>query len=138
LSAAITGGRIVIRSAPENEAAALPLPHWTTGNSAGGDFDAIAYFRSEAAELAPKDAGASEPGLALFGRVNAVSYPGGTWRHALQVGETEIQVDAEVAYPPGSEVRILVPPAATFLFRADDVDAGEPDAAPARRAAGSH
>ena len=141
VSAAVNGRRLVIRSSPINEAAALPLPDWATDNPPEGDFDAIAYFRSEAAELAPRGSRTSETGLSLFGWVNAVSYPGGTWRHGVQVGESEIQVDAEVAYPPGTEVQVLAPPAAAFLFRADRAETGEPGAepaAPARRAAALH
>jgi ABC-type Fe3+/spermidine/putrescine transport system ATPase subunit len=139
VAAEVGGGRIEIRASAETAAATLPR---LAASAPDGACRLTAYFRSEAAELLPR-AGPSPPeGLVLFGRITAVSYPGGTWRHGVQVGEREIHVDARVAYPIGSEVRIRLPPAMTFLFRADG-QAGDaavvplPEVAePMRKAAG--
>jgi hypothetical protein len=56
----------------------------------------------------------------LFGHVAHVSYPGGTWRHSVRVGEREFQVDAPRAHEPMTRVRIRLPADAVYLFPAED------------------
>jgi putative spermidine/putrescine transport system ATP-binding protein len=52
----------------------------------------------------------------LSGQVTEVSYPGGTWRHAVQIGERHFQVDSAVRYAPAEPVRVVLPSEAIFLF----------------------
>ncbi len=75
-------------------------------------------FRAEAAELRPLDEAGSGEGLELIGLVEAVSYPGGHWRHSIRIGDAEVKADAPRSFAPGETVRVHVPPAALFLFDA--------------------
>ncbi|MEW6629455.1 MAG: ABC transporter ATP-binding protein [Pseudomonadota bacterium] len=87
-----------------------------------------ARFRAEAVELLPEDRNESPPTavLELRGRVGAVSYPGGIWRHSVDVGETEILVDAPRAFAPGEAVRARIPHKALFLFNSPEAPGHRP------------
>jgi ABC-type Fe3+/spermidine/putrescine transport system ATPase subunit len=142
LTARAIDGRLEVAPSAENAAATLPLPPRLAGEARGGRLPLTAFFRSEAAELSAAGADAPDQALALVGRVKAASYPGGAWRHAVAVGDREVQVDSAIRHSPGSDVRILLPPAATFLFKSDGAEfagAGlaEPETAPPTRAAGA-
>jgi putative spermidine/putrescine transport system ATP-binding protein len=79
----------------------------------------MALFRSESAELESSGEPAAETTsdeIVLSGRVMQVSYPGGTWRHAVAVGEQEVQVDSPCRYEPDAPVRIRLPSHAVFMF----------------------
>jgi hypothetical protein len=85
----------------------------------------VAFFRSEAAALlhdSSSDATSSrqDGGLVLSGLVTQVSYPGGTWRHTIEVGDHLFYVDAPVRHTPGARVRIRLDPKATFLFPTEE------------------
>jgi ABC-type Fe3+/spermidine/putrescine transport system ATPase subunit len=110
------GGRVEIRAGSHNLPAA-----WCGSDSLpqGRDLRVLAFFRSEAARLseeAPGDCQPSSDELILTGRVTQVSYPGGTWRHAVTVGGSELQVDSPVQFRPSAPVRVCVPSEAVFLF----------------------
>lgn len=86
--------------------------------AAEGRASMIALFRGEAASLAPAEA-ATDPGrLTLRGRIAQVSYPGGHWRHAVEVGRQRFMVDHETRFAVGESVAIRIPPAALHLFPA--------------------
>lgn len=74
-----------------------------------------ARFRSDAARLIDAADSASD-GLRLRGQVIQVSYPGGQWRHAVQLGEHTVIVDAHEARSPGESVDLLVPRDKLFVF----------------------
>ena len=126
LIARVSGERVAIPAGRHNEAAELPRSGRDTlspGN--GAETPVTAHFRSEAAELvdvSPGESGArpATGELSLSGHVAHVSYPGGTWRHTVRVGEREFQVDAPRPHEPMTRVRIRLPAAAVFLFPAED------------------
>lgn len=77
-------------------------------------------FRAEAARLtragerAPPGAGVLE----LRGQVTSVSYPGGHWRHAVNLGDQEILVDADQPFDQGEAVKVHIPENSLFIFNA--------------------
>jgi ABC-type Fe3+/spermidine/putrescine transport system ATPase subunit len=76
------------------------------------------YFRSEAAEIVerrPRNATARDE-IVLAGEVTQASYPGGIWRHTVQIGDRDFYVDAPVRHSPGSKVSIRLPAQSVFLF----------------------
>ncbi|MGH6859829.1 MAG: ABC transporter ATP-binding protein [Phyllobacterium sp.] len=78
-------------------------------------------FRAEASQLAP-DAAASDPGaLELRGRVVSLSYPGGHWRHAVRLDDSEILVDAHTPFAQGEAVKVRVPAKALFIFNKTEI-----------------
>jgi ABC-type Fe3+/spermidine/putrescine transport system ATPase subunit len=130
LTAGKSGEGIEIQVGPHNEAgrwsrSIVPLPE-------GRALQLIAFFRSEAARLAD-GASAEVDGseeLVLTGRVTQVSYPGGTWRHTVDVGGKEVHVDSPMQYPPSTAVRVHVPSDAVFVFPgSSDADQEQSDAA---------
>ena len=78
----------------------------------------VAYFRSEAARLAPAGAGASDA-LHLRGRIAQSSYPGGFWRYAVRVGDSQFLVDDDERYAIGTDIAIRLPPSALHLYAAN-------------------
>ena len=52
----------------------------------------VAHFRSEAARLGPPDARPADS-LLLRGRIVQASYPGGFYRYAVAVGDSQFMVD---------------------------------------------
>ncbi len=121
LPAVATDGGIVIAAGPHNESALLPRHDFDLKPQAGArPTPMTAYFRGELAEIAELDDTASldpaRDAVVLSGRVIQVSYPGGTWRHAVSVGEREIQVDSARRHEPSTPVRIRLPGSAVFLF----------------------
>jgi ABC-type Fe3+/spermidine/putrescine transport system ATPase subunit len=80
-----------------------------------------AQFRSEAAALEDSSGSDEAPAdaLVLTGRVSAVSYPGGVWRHEVAIGDRLFLVDATERHAPGSDVRMRLPVAQLFLFPAE-------------------
>jgi hypothetical protein len=125
LSAVIGPERIEIARGPHNRPATLPqraeVP--ISATLSGSTVPVTAFFRSEAAALRPhfveqgEDAQASSA-IVLSGHVTQVSYPGGTWRHTVKVGEQEFFVDAPVRYTPAHPVQVHLPAGAVFLFPA--------------------
>lgn len=115
LSGRVTARKVRIEAGPHNDGAELPLDGraLATGPMEG-------RFRSEAAELLDeKEALRPAPGSLQFaGRVEAVSYPGGMWRHTVRIGASEVLVDAARAFDAGANVRIRIPRDKLFLFNA--------------------
>ena len=74
------------------------------------------HFRGEAASLAPPSAQHDPEALMLDGRVVQLSYPGGVWRHAIEIGQRRVLVDAPDRHPPGTAVRVRVPRPALHVF----------------------
>ncbi|MBS7699711.1 MULTISPECIES: ABC transporter ATP-binding protein [unclassified Chelatococcus] len=115
LSGRVSGDRIDIEAGPGNAHSTLPRD-----GRAIGDGPLEARFRAEAAELLP--AGPATPtsdhNLELTGQVEATSYPGGLWRHAVRVGRNELLIDAACRHAPGTAVRIRIPADKLFLFNA--------------------
>ncbi|MGH6763697.1 MAG: ABC transporter ATP-binding protein [Phyllobacterium sp.] len=80
-----------------------------------------ARFRAEAVGLSPgKHIGpeARPDVLELEGTVLGVSYPGGTWRHAVSIAGQQVLLDAPQAFRSGETVTVQVPFKALFLFDA--------------------
>lgn len=113
LHGSVGSGKVVIDDSPVNARAVLPLDARTVK---GGGFEA--RFRTEGAQLIDDEMPASEAAgaLYLFGRVEAASYPGGTWRHAVRVGDDIVLVDAAQPSTPGRAVRVRIPAQNLFLF----------------------
>lgn len=86
--------------------------------AAEGPGTLVAHFRSEAASLAPAAAPAVDGELTLRGRVAQVSYPGGQWRHAVDVGPRRFLVDHPTRFAVGDAVAVRIPPAALHLYAA--------------------
>lgn len=109
----IKADRIEIASGTYNKASTIPA-----GRRNLSDGVVSARFRSEAAYLTKQNAPAASTGpeLVLSGIVDQTSYPGGSWRHMISVGERHILVDTPESHEPGSRVEIHVPEQALFLF----------------------
>jgi len=115
LTGSSTGSRVEIAEGPLNRAASLAFDRPGPAGSA-----IEARFRSERLQLRPLDASPSlsANALELIGRVEAVVYPGGEWRHTVRIGDRSVLVDAPAALSPGTEVVVSVPTAGLFLFAA--------------------
>jgi ABC-type Fe3+/spermidine/putrescine transport system ATPase subunit len=123
LPARLSAEKIEIPAGPHNAAAVLRRKAAGAEPTASGEAGMIAYFRSEAARLSAHDGSEARQvdsdAIVLSGHVTEVSYPGGTWRHAVQIGERHFQVDAAVRYAPAERVRVVLPSEAIFLFPKD-------------------
>ncbi|MCM5558887.1 ABC transporter ATP-binding protein [Pleomorphomonas sp. JP5] len=119
LNATCSGHRVDIAAGPLNRAASLLLD-WPAPPS--GRLEA--RFRSERLHLRRLDEVPQEDANAveLIGRVEAVVYPGGEWRHTVRIGDGSVLVDGTEALAPGTEVVVRVPTNGLFLF-ASPVDA---------------
>jgi ABC-type Fe3+/spermidine/putrescine transport system ATPase subunit len=113
LAGDVRNGTVAIGAGPFNAATVLPLDGRALRS---GAFEA--RFRAEAAELLPGDAPAAAPGAALelWGHVEAASYPGGTWRHSVRVGERDLLVDSNRPFETGRAARVRIPAEKLFLF----------------------
>lgn len=115
LDAVCSGHRVDIAAGPLNRASSLLLdrPAPPTGRLE-------ARFRSERLQLRRLDQNWTEDSSAieLIGRVEAVVYPGGEWRHTVRIGDRSVLVDGPEALPPGSDVLVRVPASGLFLFAA--------------------
>jgi putative spermidine/putrescine transport system ATP-binding protein len=81
---------------------------------------AIARFRSEAISMsAAGETGEADSAgvLVLHGAVEQVSYPGGTWRHVVHLGDRSLIVDSETRFDDGTAVAIRVPESSLYIFR---------------------
>lgn len=78
-----------------------------------------AHFRSEAATLVPPGSAADPQSVDFLGTVRHASYPGGVWRHAIDVAGVEILVDSKMNHKPGASVHVRVPNDALFIFPVD-------------------
>jgi len=122
LNAACSGHRVDIAAGALNRAASLTLDRPAPPS---GRLEA--RFRSERLELKRLDAQSAADGGAveLIGRVEAVVYPGGEWRHTVRIGDGSVLVDGPEALSPGSDVLVRVPASGLFLFAAPaDAPAG--------------
>lgn len=80
--------------------------------------DVVAHFRGEAATLIAGDE--RPPGsLVLRGRVSQMSYPGGIYRYAVDVGTRRFMVDDPRRIKVGESVGISLPAAALHLYPAE-------------------
>ncbi len=74
-----------------------------------------AFFRAEAATLV--DLGhETRNGILLAGRIVQSSYPGGTYRYAVAVGDDQYLIDDTVRRAPGDAVAVHLPDDALYLF----------------------
>ena len=116
------GGAVQVAAGAHNAAAVLPIAGHAEpqgvhleGAVAG---PAMAYFRSEAACLLTAGAAAPTASLVLHGAVRQASYPGGFYRYAVEVGETQFMVDDPRRIATGTEAGICLPAAALHLYPA--------------------
>ena len=120
LNARMTDAALDILSGPVNEPARLRRPI----SLEKGEGIVSAYFRSEAAELitasVDRTALLRADSVLLTGRITQVSYPGGTWRHTVRLGDREVYVDALARHDPATEVCIRLPAEAVFIFPGKD------------------
>jgi ABC-type sugar transport system ATPase subunit len=113
LTGDVRNDTVAIDAGPFNAATTLPLDGRSLDS---GTFEA--RFRAEAAELLAGDAPATAPGatLELWGHVEAASYPGGTWRHSVRIGERDLLVDSDRPFETGRTARVRIPAEKLFLF----------------------
>jgi ABC-type Fe3+/spermidine/putrescine transport system ATPase subunit len=113
LHGSVGSGTIAIDASEVNAKAVLPLDGRTVK---GGAFEA--RFRTEGAQLIDDKMPSSSAAdaLDLFGRVEAASYPGGTWRHSVRVGDDIVLIDAAQPCAQGQAVRVRIPARNLFLF----------------------
>ena len=123
LIARLAERRIEILAGPHNAPAAFDRPErdaFPPGATAG-NLTVSAYFRSEAATLAASGdtpTARAPDAIVVTGHVTQVSYPGGTWRHAVSVGGHQIQVDSASRYEPSARVQVRLPHQQVFIFPA--------------------
>jgi ABC-type Fe3+/spermidine/putrescine transport system ATPase subunit len=119
---------VQVAAGAHNGAAILPLDAGSgeDGIHAEGDLDgrAIAHFRSEAARLLTAEDAAPAVSLVLQGSISQVSYPGGFYRYAVEVGDRQFMVDDPRRIPPGTAAGISLPAAALHLYSAELVGHG--------------
>ena len=113
LTGTVSGGSVRIDASDINAEAVLPVDGRPLTS---GAFEA--RFRAEGAELVAKNApaSASEGSLMLHGRVEAVSYPGGVWRHSVRVGDDVLLVDSSQPFAVGEDVSVRIAAKNLFLF----------------------
>ena len=113
LHGTVGGGHVKIDSSATNREAVLPLD-----GRALSDGVYEARFRAEGAHLLVNDGAADDEGtgLDLVGHVEAASYPGGTWRHSVRVGDEILLVDSPQPVAQGEAVRVRIPAKNLFLF----------------------
>ena len=114
LTGRVEGKDVAIDASNINAAAVLPVDG---RDLRSGAFEA--RFRADGAELVA--AGSDDAGdgvLDLVGHVEAASYPGGTWRHSVRVGDDVLLVDAPQPHGQGETVRVRIPAPSLFLFNA--------------------
>jgi ABC-type Fe3+/spermidine/putrescine transport system ATPase subunit len=121
LPAVVSPDRIDIPAGPHNAPAVLPRGRGTALPSPSGSGVVLtAYFRGESASLAaasPGELSRPRPNeIVLAGRVMQVSYPGGTWRHTVQVGERDFYVDSPVRHDVSAPVEVRLSAQAVFVF----------------------
>lgn len=117
LDAVVT--RDVVRVAGGEHVPAAELPVGAGGvhvAAAEGPAALVAHFRGEAASLEAADTASARGGLLLRGRVAQLSYPGGQWRHAVDVGRQRFLIDHETRFEVGDAVAVRIPPAALHLY----------------------
>lgn len=113
ITAASSGQRVDIAEGPLNRRASLTLSRPTPKS---GSMEA--RFRSEHLQIRLAD-DATTPdvqSVEFVGRVEAVVYPGGSWRHTVRIGDASVLVDGTEPLPPGSDVLVRVPASGLFLF----------------------
>lgn len=109
----VGGGDVAIDQSAVNSAAVLPLDGRALRS---GNFEA--RFRADGAELIAGKENEIAGAIDLIGTVEAASYPGGTWRHSVRVGDDLLLVDAAQPHPQGHTVRVRIPAPNLFLFNA--------------------
>ncbi len=124
LEAELDGASVMIAAGADHRAARLARDRLPTVDALPGQGTCRlqAFFRGEAATLLAADEAGDGPGteaLSLTGRVLAVSYPGGVWRHEVAIGERHFLVDDATCHAPGDEVAVRLPARHLFLFPAD-------------------
>lgn len=81
-------------------------------------------FRADKAMLSAADDAKSQPHesiadhLHLTGIVKSVTYPGGSWRHAVEIGDAIVQVHNDEVFEIGQAVNLLIKPKEYFTFHA--------------------
>jgi putative spermidine/putrescine transport system ATP-binding protein len=106
-------GAIIVEAGPHNAAARLPA----SGAVLQGNV--TAHFRSEAARLVSLDQPEDGDALVLRGEVAQSSYPGGFWRYAVRVGDTQFMVDDGKRLSVGDRVAIRLAADALYLYPSD-------------------
>ncbi len=74
------------------------------------------HFRAAAVDLAPLATVVPHDSLSLPGMVRQRSYPGGTYRYAIAVGDQTLMVDHAAMVPEGAAVRVVLPAPALLAF----------------------
>jgi len=115
LEGAPRDGALIVAPGPDHAGARLPLGTNGAHLAEGAAGRVQAHFRSEAVRLVDP-ANPPEGALVLNGRITQTSYPGGRWRHGVQVGERRYLVDDDVRREPGEAVGIAVPPSALHCY----------------------
>lgn len=109
----VTGNSIAIAEGRHNRKSVL-----NRGDRPLTSGKAIARFRSEAVHMTRAGSATTSEteGLTLVGVVAQVSYPGGLWRHVVEIGEASLIVDSQTRFDEGAAVEMTVPEAALYIF----------------------
>lgn len=111
----INGNKISITPSPYNQA--LSIPH-AEHIQASETFQI--RFRADRVKLSSStEAEHQNPEeLRLTGTVRSVTYPGGSWRHAVQIGDALVQVHSDEAFDIGQTTYLTIKPEEYFTFHA--------------------
>ncbi|MFD2263131.1 ABC transporter ATP-binding protein [Lacibacterium aquatile] len=114
----IDGERITIRMSETREAQSLPrslIAHLADLPPKGR---LRLHFRASSVSLAGADEAASQDCLSLGGKIRQRSYPGGTYRYAVALGDRQLLVDYDQQLAEGESVRVVLPVSALMAFPA--------------------
>jgi putative spermidine/putrescine transport system ATP-binding protein len=124
LEARCEGAAVHVAAGAHNAAAVLPVggrveqPGVHLEGAVAGA--ALAHFRSEAARLLTSGEAAPAGSLVLDGAITQASYPGGFYRYAVAVGETQFMVDDPRRIETGTAAGICLPATALHLYPATE------------------
>ena len=119
LAVARQDGSLAIEQSAHSDAVSLPIGGEDGVHVAGiVEGPAAAHFRTDAARvLVPGET--ADPGLRLRGRIAQSSYPGGSWRYSVDVGDRRFLVDDPRKLEVGGEADIFLPAETLHLFAAE-------------------
>jgi ABC-type Fe3+/spermidine/putrescine transport system ATPase subunit len=112
------GDRLIIKLAGEPDGQSLPrslVAHLADLPTSGR---LRLHFRAPSVRLAPAGEACPQDCLSLGGKIRQRSYPGGTYRYAVGLGDRQLLVDHGQSLAEGESVRVVLPVSALMAFPA--------------------